>query len=127
LSVQAMVRFSPTPETVMVAPAGGAEDVWLGAGRDTDGRVGGTPMLGIGRGEVLTRVVLGAGDPATTPASENRCAANAAIPPTRSRMPTTNIADTIQNTRLPEDEEVGAGYMPPYPPYPGVGGGGGPA
>jgi len=66
LSLQAIVRFSPTPETETAAPGGGADAVAVGWVRVTDGTVAeGTLMLGMGRGEVLTRVVLGAGDPTT--------------------------------------------------------------
>lgn len=95
LSLQAIVRFTLTPETLRLAPAGGRVvagcAVGVGTARETDGV-----------GERTTKLPW-----------ESRCALNAAMPPTRTSTPTTTTAARIHHALLPEDDR---GDGPPNGP-----------
>lgn len=95
LSLQAIVRFTLTPETLRLAPAGGRVvagcAVGVGTARETDGV-----------GERTTKLPW-----------ESRYALNAAMPPTRTSTPTTTTAARIHHALLPEDDR---GDGPPNGP-----------
>src|SRR5947209_10209009 len=93
LSLQAIVRFSLMPETLMLPPVGGAGDM----DGDADGLVV-LVLLGDGPGtigvELMPPGVVG-GDSMIERTPENWCAATAAIPPARASMPTTMTVPRI--------------------------------
>lgn len=120
LSLQAMVRFSLTPETLSSVPGGAAGDVDGEA--DFRREVGGPGLVEMLGGLNVVERVGGVAMIDLTP--ESWCAAKAAMPPARASTPIATTVPTIHQARLPDGCcWDGPNVGPPY--VHGAGGGGG--
>jgi hypothetical protein len=114
LSLQAIVRFSPMPEILRLAPGGGVGDV---DGADAVGAgvllrvVDGTVLRGLLVDGLIVVEMLGA---VVDETAESRCTTKAAMPPAKARKPRTMTVPRIHQMRL-FDGGFGGGPENPGP------------